>query len=352
MSYLEVKKAKVHLKRTMLLLLQKKGLQQIKIKELTEQAHVSRKVMLQFYPDKYAIFDELVKEMKKSLSEVLAKAAMLDAVDISLKQKATLEAVFVFLQKNRVFFQILMDRKMDPYIDFYDFFLDCQQCFCDQKKAKHDRAVLFYMMSLYVVKENVTFSSDDICEKFHKYHTSLCDRVNCICIKIADEPRITTPLERQLQYAFIELLLEKTAYEKITISDIMQKSRLRRATFYECYRSKEELFSSVLQEACCQLIKLYSIENLVDYCERDAETAFCKQKNGYANAETNIFPLYENICPLPNLLATMVDQLISLYIAQKRRFDRDNILDAYIFSGKIVAFFLEKLQLKPNVVHN
>jgi len=51
-------------------------------------------------------------------------------------------------------------------------------------------------------------------------------------------------------------------------------------------------------------------------------------------------------------LATMVDQLISLYIAQKRRFDRDNILDAYIFSGKIVAFFLEKLQLNPNVVHN
>lgn len=350
MSYLEVKQATVHLKHTMLMLLQKKGIQQIKVKEITEQAHVSRKIMLQFYPDKYAIFYEIVKEIKKDLSEVLAKITQPNVIDKSTEQDVIFYMFFDFVQKNKAFFQIFIDRKMEPYIDFYNFFLECQQSLSDQKIVKHARAVTFYIISLYAVKENVAFSFGQICEKLHKFDNESWNRVDGMCIKITDKYREKSKVEQVLQHAFVEILLEKGKYETITISDIMKKSKIRRATFYECYRSKEELFSSILQEACCQLIKLYTIENTWSNCKENITVVPFNQENSYLPIETTIFPLCKNLYPLPNLLADMVYQIISLYMEQKRKFDRDNILDAYIFSGKILSFFLEKLRFSQNVV--
>ncbi|PKG23165.1 TetR/AcrR family transcriptional regulator [Niallia nealsonii] len=337
MSHVEVQQVTNHLKHTMLMLLRKKGIQHIQVKDITTQAHVSRKIMLQFYPDKYAIFNEIVAEKKEELSKHLTETN--EICDKIKKEDVIFCTILDFVQKNKPFFQTFIDRKMEPYIDFYDFFLECQQSVSNDELLVRSRAVSFYMTSLYAVKENRVFSFNEICEKFHKFNDESQHRINRICIKITGKYREKSKVEEILQHAFKELLLEKEKYEAITISDIMRKSDLRRATFYECYRSKEDLFSSLLQEECCKLIKLYSMEHHSDY---DVETPSAVSTN-QAYAYFPLFHICKNGCPLPNLLTDMVHQIISLYMEQKRKFDRENILNAYFFSNKILAFFLEKL---------
>ncbi|GKU82196.1 TetR/AcrR family transcriptional regulator [Niallia sp. NCCP-28] len=337
MSHVEVKQAADHLKHTMLMLLRQKGIQQIQVKEITAKAHVSRKIMLQFYPDKYAIFNEIVADKKEELSKNLLETNKI--CDKIKKEDVIFCTMLDFVQKNKFFFQTFIDRRKEPYIDFYDFFIECQQSVSNELLLAHSRAVTFYMISLYAVKENAVFSFNEICEMFHKFNDESLDKINRICLKITGKYREKSKVEEILQHAFKELLLEKEKYESITISDIMRKSNLRRATFYECYSSKEDLLSALLQEECCKLIKLYYMEFHSGY---DGEIQSAASSN-QAYAYFPLFHICKNGCSLPNLLTDMINQIISLYMGQKRKFDRENILNAYFFSNKILAFFLERL---------
>ena len=54
--------------------------------------------------------------------------------------------------------------------------------------------------------------------------------------------------KKSLKSAFISLL-ERIPYAKISIIDICDEAKVHRATFYNYYRSKEDLFSCIIEDS-------------------------------------------------------------------------------------------------------
>lgn len=78
--------------------------------------------------------------------------------------------------------------------------------------------------------------------------------------------------KKALKTAFI-MLLEESTYEKISIIDVCNKAKVHRATFYNYYRSKEDLFTciiedikdSFLQKFNEQSVEFTNSQQLIDY---------------------------------------------------------------------------------------
>ncbi|WP_445488729.1 TetR/AcrR family transcriptional regulator [Niallia sp. 03133] len=351
-----------NLKNTMMSLLVKKDIRYIKTKEITEQAHVSRSIMFQYYKDKYALFNNIVEEMKIELKQTVASTYQ-EKKGAGVEQlNKEMNSVLHFVTKNHLFFQTLMDRDVEPYVDFYQFFLQsCQKEKVDYPSKKGDfsayyQALYYYAISLYWLKDECRFSSDYICEMFHKYR---CDK-SIYWFKETDirKKKCTNPcrihLEEAIQNAFIELMMEKESYMSITISDITKKSNVRRASFYNYYASKEELFKAIIEKECTELLKYCVVEN-------KGETLTIKQMEWvinqlflYLSDHKTIFYFMDKDYGVPNLLTEMFYQFSGFYTQDSFEEKGDTRLYSYYIAGVLIALILyfvhHQIEQTPNLM--
>lgn len=162
------------MKQSLLALLQERDIRRITMKEIAGHANVSRGTLYLYYEDKYAIFEDIVEEMKDGLSEALYD---------SLKHKDYLNLngtwqkvhpTLSFVDQHRVFFHTMMDRNKMPYFHFHRFFKDVfrQDVLLSPVNAEfspteqdmyiHYRALYTYAIVLYWLNEDQEASPEAI----------------------------------------------------------------------------------------------------------------------------------------------------------------------------------------------
>ncbi|MFT8323260.1 MAG: TetR/AcrR family transcriptional regulator [Bacillus sp. (in: firmicutes)] len=157
-----------NLKHAMMSLLVKKDIRYIKTKDITKQAQVSRTILFHYYKDKYALFNDIVEEMKIELANTIFKTLKGKECNSFEQINQRVRTVLHFVSKNHFFFHTLMDRNTEPYVNFHQFFLQS----CKEKQGEytskknelsaHYQALYYYAVSLYWIKEEKKFSPDYI----------------------------------------------------------------------------------------------------------------------------------------------------------------------------------------------
>ncbi|MGP7819618.1 TetR/AcrR family transcriptional regulator [Niallia sp. 01092] len=344
-------RAIMNLKQTMMDLLMKKDIRYIKTKEITEQAHVSRSIMFQYYKDKYALFNDIIEGMKKELKQTIAKSLQEKKSKTVNQQNKREKSVLHFIMKHRFFFQTLMNRNKAPFVNFHQFFLQsCVEEQGDSLAQKHDlsahyHALYYYSVCLYWLNEERILSPEYICEKIHKlqYQNQLDWIIgNPVCTKkTSNHP--CNPFEEAVHHAFIELMIEKENYSAITISDIAKKSNIRRASIYNYYASKEDLFKAIIKKECSELIECCAVPANQESITTQQIEQKLDQLFTYLSDHTSIFSFIHKDCGMPNPLAEMFYQFTDYY-AYTVEEKEDKILFGYYVSGIVISIILYHLQ--------
>lgn len=156
--------------------------------------------------------------------------------------------------------------------------------------------------------------------------------------------------KKAIKSAFAELL-EEVAYSKISIIDICERAKVHRATFYNYYRSKEDLFTCIIEDEKDNFIQNMSKSNcetrsgvinfLVDSFIDIASENSSRIRNILKVQDSNIIKIVLN-----KSVYQIIYQILSLYSNGEQIIPKDFI--ASFYSGaltNIAIWYAENPQL-------
>ncbi|CAM4021419.1 TetR/AcrR family transcriptional regulator [Cohnella lubricantis] len=166
------------LKEALLALLSDKDIRRVTAKEIADSAQVSRATFYTLFEDKYALFGEIVEEMREGLSEAIRQSlrnkVSLDLQHVELKVHPTLR----YVAEHRAFFRTMINRSMKPYVNFHRFFLEVfrEDVALEPQEPNlsrmardlyaHYMTLYLYSILLFWVKEGLQSTPEEMSRRF------------------------------------------------------------------------------------------------------------------------------------------------------------------------------------------
>ena len=349
------------IKLVLLELLTEKDIRHITMTEIAEAAHVSRGTLYLHYEDKYDIFEEIVQDhkegLRKSIFESYKDVDYISLDDRSLKVHPTLS----YVGKHRSFFQTMMDPNKMPYVNFHSFFLQVfnKEIMLTPMRERltpewidlyvHYRTLYTYAIILYWMNEGMESTAEEISREFwelvaDKRFYWIFGKAGSTVQSEEHTDRRILRTRQALQESLIELILEKKDYGTVTISDITRRSNIRRATFYDHYESKEELFKATIHKACRDLIRFFTVEGEPDELSVEQSEARLVELFAYLTRHTSVVHFILGNYGIPDPIPEILHELSSFYLEQSVEIQAGKPMYAYYVSGLLVGLVLYRLQ--------
>ncbi|SMQ87036.1 transcriptional regulator, TetR family [Bacillus sp. OV166] len=342
------------IKDTLLNLLAEKDIRQITIKEITEEAGVSRGSLYFHYEDKFEVFEEIIEEKKeglrKAILDSLKDGSYINLHHMNLRVHPTLS----FVSENKAFFRTMIDRNKMPYVNFHRFFIDIFNkevvlsplnvplSPLEQELYTHYRALYTYAIILYWINEGVGFSPEQISQEFweliseKRFYWIFGNSVK----EMEDKEHVDRRVLRTrqgLKEALSELILETKNYSAVTISNITRKSDIRRATFYDHYTDKDALFKEIIEDFCRNLINIFTIEERTEnYTVAESEKVLVKLFT-YLTEHLSVVHFINADYGIPDPIPEIIGCLSKFYLKQDITLKASKDMYAYYVSGMIIG---------------
>ena len=347
------------IKQVLLDLLIEKDIRHITMTEIAEAAHVSRGTLYLHYEDKYDIFEEIVQDHKEglrmSIFESYKDVDYISFDDMTLKVHPTLS----YVGKHRSFFQTMLNPNKMPYVNFHSFFLQVfnKEVMLIPMKGRlspewidlyvHYRTLYTYAIILYWLNEGMESTPEEISREF--WELIVDKRFYWIFGKAVSSEEEHTDrrvlrTRQALQDSLIELILEKKDFGAVTISDITRRSNIRRATFYDHYTTKEELFKAAIHKACRELVGFFTVEGQPDELSPEQSEAKLIELFAHLAQHTSVVHFILGNYGIPDPIPDILHELSAFYFEQSVDIKAGKKMYAYYVSGLIVGLVLYRLQ--------
>jgi AcrR family transcriptional regulator len=348
----------IKLKKALLSLLAEKDIHHITTKKIAEQANVSRGTLYLHFEDKFALFEEIVEEMLEgindSVQESLRNKQYINFKEMDLEVHPTL----AFVAENALFFKILMDREKMPFFDFHHFFIEVFKenivltpanstlTSIERDLFAHYRALSIYAVIWYWMKEEMKTTPESITKQFwelirqKRFYWIFGNEVMSSEKKAEHIDRRVLRTRDALQRSMIELILEKKEYSAVTISDITRKSNVRRATFYDHYSDKEELFKAIIRNYSKELMNHFTVKIDPKTMQLEEAVSVLIRLFTTLSEENSIIHFLKGDYGIPNPIPEIFHCLSEFYLEQTIHITAGKEMYAYYVTGMIVGLIL------------